>query len=540
MRRVFPLALALLLVPTVAGAGQGTKPVAAPPALTTPAPAAPSDALGRTTPHGSVSAFLAAARKGDYALASHYLNTKASATDAEQQAHELFFVLDARLPARLNQVSDAPEGSHASPLQPDRELVGTIPGPDGPVDVVLERVRRSKEGQVWLFSNDTLDALPRLYADVLKQRRERFVPRVLIEHRVAGLRLFDWIALLGGLPLFYLLTVALNRVVSAGATIIARRLGRADQRRFNVIPMPARLLLLSGAAYMMFSRLPLSLLFRQLVSNSLTLVSIVAGVWLLLLVTAALTRGIGRRYPPTEVSVAVSLIRVGRRIVDVLIVVIALLLTLRYFGIDATPVLAGLGVGGVAVALAAQKTLENVIAGASLIFDKAVRVGDFMKAGELVGTVDHIGLRSTRIRTLDRTVVSVPNGQIANMSLETISARDKFWFHPVVGLRYETTAEQLHTVIDGIKTMLMRHPAVEISSARVRFLRLGAFSLDVEVSAYLSARDFDHFLELQEQLLFRVTDIVHGAGTEVAFPSQTMYLAGGSAAATAREQAVVR
>jgi MscS family membrane protein len=216
-------------------------------------------------------------------------------------------------------------------------------------------------------------------------------------------------------------------------------------------------------------------------------------------------------------------------VVDVLVLLAGLLATLRHFGVDPTPVLAGLGVGGIAVALAAQKTLENVIAGVSLIFDDAVRVGDFLKAGEIQGTVDHIGLRSTRIRTLDRTIVSVPNGQLANMNLETLSVRDKFWFHPIVGLRYETSADQLRAVLDGIRGMLARHSAVDGDTVRVRFLRLGAFSLDVEVFAYVFARDWNHFLEIQEQLLFGVTEVVSAAGTAIAFPSQTMYVSGESA-----------
>jgi len=154
-----------------------------------------------------------------------------------------------------------------------------------------------------------------------------------------------------------------------------------------------------------------------------------------------------------------------------------------------------------------------------------VRVGDFLKMGEVQGTVDHIGLRSTRIRTLDRTVVSVPNGQIANVSLETLSARDKFWFHPVVGLVYETTPERLHQVVDGIRQLLTEHPLVDVSSVRVRFIRLGAFSLDIDVFAYLLARDWNHFLEIQERLLFGITEIISRAGTSIAFPSQTTYVA---------------
>jgi MscS family membrane protein len=207
------------------------------------------------------------------------------------------------------------------------------------------------------------------------------------------------------------------------------------------------------------------------------------------------------------------------------VVLVGVIVLLRHFGIDPTPALAGLGVGGIAVALAAQKTLENVIAGTSLILDKAVRIGDIMKMGDLVGTVDHIGLRSTRIRTRDRTIVSVPNSQIANASIETLSARDKFWFHPIVGVRYETTPEQLREIVDGFRRLLDEHPLVDSDSVWVRFVRLGPFSLDIEVFAYLFARDWNHFLEIQEQLLFAVTDIVNRAGAEIAFPSQMTYVA---------------
>ena len=134
--------------------------------------------------------------------------------------------------------------------------------------------------------------------------------------------------------------------------------------------------------------------------------------------------------------------RVLRRVIDVLVLFAGLLFTFYHFGVDPTAALAGLGVGGIAVALAAQKTLENVVGGISLIADQAVRVGDTLKLGDILGTVEDVGLRSIRIRTLDRTIVSVPNGQIATMSIEILSARDKFWFHPLVSLRLDTTPAQ--------------------------------------------------------------------------------------------------
>ena len=154
-----------------------------------------------------------------------------------------------------------------------------------------------------------------------------------------------------------------------------------------------------------------------------------------------------------------------------------------------------------------------------------------MKMGDVIGTVDQIGLRSTRIRTLDRTLVSVPNSQIANASLETLSARDKFWFHPVVPLRFDTTPEQLQRILEEVRMLLREHERVDLPSARVRFFRLGPSSLDIEVFAYLFAIDWDQFLEMQEGLLSNITAIVSRAGTAIALPSQTMYVDSGSPAA---------
>ena len=122
-------------------------------------------------------------------------------------------------------------------------------------------------------------------------------------------------------------------------------------------------------------------------------------------------------------------------------------------------------------------------------------------------------------------MVTIPNGQIANMSLETLSARDSFWFHPLVGLRYETTPDQIRAIVDGIGNLLREQPNVDLNSVRVILLRLGASSLDVDVSAYVLARDWNQFLETQQGLLLRIMEIVQQAGTGIAFPSQTMYLA---------------
>ena len=497
----------------------------APAAPSTP-PAPSTDALGRDNPRGTVRGFLRAARRGEDDLARQYLDTPLSEAAAATLARQLFVVLDARLPARLPQVSDLPEGSRANPLQPDQELVGTIRADEGDVDMVVERVTRGGE-RVWLFSRATLQAVPRLHAEITLGWGDGALPRFLTGTRLGGIRLFEWIAALLGLPVFYLFTVLLNRLLTPLVGAVWRRLPfRSNLLDRQVMPTPVRILVLAIALRWFGASVPLPLLVRQFWFNLASLLTIAGLTWLALLVNGEAEQYFRRRIAPANQAAGASLARLTRRMVDVIVLLVGLLALLRHYGVDPTPALAGLGVGGIAVALAAQKTLENVVAGASLIFDQAVQVGDTLKIGDVVGTVDQIGLRSTRIRTLDRTVVSIPNSQIANATLETLSARDRFWFHPVVGLRYETTPGQLRAALDGIRRLLLDHPAVDDESVRVRLLRLGAFSLDIDVFAYVAARDWNHFLEIQEQLLFGVTDAVTTTGAAIAFPSQTMYVEG--------------
>ena len=507
-------------------------PAAAPAQPATPAAPEKSDALGRDTPRGTVLGFLTAARKGESELAAQYLSTKLKGEAAATRAHQLYVVLDARLPPRLTLVSDEPEGSRANPLKPDEEIVGLVADGGGTVDVVVVRTAGPDTTPIWLFSPKTLDAVPAIYNEITLGMGDGAVPRFLTRTRVGGVPVFGWIVILFGLPVFYLVTVVLNRVL----TPVVGRMWRVffpESRLFsrNVLPVPMRLLLAAAGMRWLLASLPLPLLVRQFGSNAAVLIAIGALVWLLITLNGEIEAYVRRRLPPTSQAASQSLLRVLRRTVDLLVIFIGMLAVLRHFGIDPTPALAGLGVGGIAVALAAQKTLENVIAGASLIFDQAVTAGDFLKMGEISGTVDHIGLRSTRIRTLDRTIVSVPNSQIANASLETISARDKCWFHHVVGLRFETTPDQLRAVVDGIRELLVSHPLADSESVRVRFLRLGAFSLDVDVVAYLRTADWDHFLEVQESLLFAVTDLVARTGAQIALPPQMMSVDSTSSAA---------
>jgi len=225
-----------------------------------------------------------------------------------------------------------------------------------------------------------------------------------------------------------------------------------------------------------------------------------------------------------DASVDASLLRIAASISGFVIGGFIFIKALRDLGADVIPLIAGLGVGGLAVALAAQRTLANFIGSLILFANKPVKVGDFCRYGDQIGTVEKIGLLSTRIRSLERTIVTVPNAEFSEMKLDNFAKRDQRLLQTVLQLRYETTPEQLRYVLAKMREMLLGHPKVTPAPARVRFVGYGAFSKNVEVFAYLYCQDQDTFLAIQEDILLRIEDIVNKAGSGFAFPSQTAYL----------------
>ncbi|PYR40588.1 MAG: hypothetical protein DMF93_10670 [Acidobacteria bacterium] len=501
---------------------------APPPRASAPRAEPEPDALGRESPRGTVIRFMAAARTGNVQAAALYLNTDRRDEAAAELAQQLYVVLDSRLPARLNTLSDRPEGSIANPLKPDQDVVGTISAEAGPLDVVVERVDRGKNGRVWLFSRRTLKAIPEVYDEIHLVAAENYLPAFLTRPRIAGIRLFEWLLFFLAIPLLYRIIGLFGVLIGPAVNAWRRRHGLPDLTS-RLLPGPIRILLLAAAIRWLLATVDLPLFERQFWAATARVLSTTALVWLALLVNAFVERYVRGRAHGTGFADMAALLRLVRRVADVLVVTAGALIVLAYFGIDPTAALAGLGIGGIAVALAAQKTLENVIGGVSIIFDRAVRVGDFLKLGDTIGTVDYIGLRSTRIRTLDRTILSVPNGQIATLNVETLSARDMFWFHHFVALRYETSAAQLRGIVGDFRDLLRDDRRVDPATVRARLVRLGPFSFDVEVFAYIYALDWNHFLEQQEALLMAMMEIVERRGATIALPTQTIQFSGAAA-----------
>lgn len=225
-----------------------------------------------------------------------------------------------------------------------------------------------------------------------------------------------------------------------------------------------------------------------------------------------------------EADFDASLIRVSTRSIGFLVALGIVVVGTQREGANLVPLLAGLGVGGLAVALAVRPTLENMIGGLILYADRPIQIGDYCTFGGQSGTVERIGLRSTRIRALDRTLITVPNSVFADMQLINWARCDKMLITTVIGLRYETTPEQLRHVLANMRQLCFAHPKIETQTLRVRFSGFGTSSLDVTVRVYALTNEWNEFHAIREDLFLRFAEIIEKSGTSVAVPSTTVYM----------------
>ena len=219
-----------------------------------------------------------------------------------------------------------------------------------------------------------------------------------------------------------------------------------------------------------------------------------------------------------------ALIPLGSRVAKVGVFAIGAVALLSYLGYPVASLIAGLGIGGLALALAAQKTVENLFGAFSIGVDQPFRVGDTVRVEDFLATVERIGLRSTRFRTQDRTIVTIPNGKLADSRIESYTARDRMRLATVVGLVYGTTEAQLREVLDGFTRVLREQPKLWPDTVVVFLRGLGASSLDIEVTAWFQTGDYGEFQAIRQEVLLQFLRVVERAGTSLAFPTQTLHV----------------
>ena len=499
------------------------KPSKGPGDLERPTAGIPDDALGRGTPRSSVRGFLSSAKNRDYARAAEYLDLRslpAGMTESQgpELARQLRIVLDQTLWIDVDALSTDPEGDQSDHLPVVRERVGRISIEGKAYDLYLQRVPRGDGVYIWKFADLTVEQIPALYQQFGYGQLERFLPGWMFDVSILGINLWLWAAVLTLGILLLPVAMLVTRLLGMSLRLLNAELGEQFVQLFSgPITLLIWTVLVRSAATVLGSSIALSAL-----SQART-VQVIGLAWLLLRLVDFVVQRTGTNLERKGLgSTRVLLIPVSR-LVKFIALAGAVLLWLDNAGYKVTTLLAGLSISGVAVALASQKSLENIFGAITLFTSQPVKVGDFCRFGDKIGTVEEIGLRATRIRTLERTVITVANAEFANLHLDNFSARDRFWFHPTLQLRYETSPDQIRYILIEIRKMLYAHPKVLAEPLHVRFKSFGEYSLDVEVFAYMGVKDYDESLEVAEDLNLRIMDIVSASGSDFAFPSEVQY-----------------
>ncbi|MGX4640467.1 mechanosensitive ion channel family protein [Massilia sp. SYSU DXS3249] len=490
------------------------------------APAKPAvlpDPLGRETPRTMVSGLIAALAQHDYDRAAQYfdlpLGSSRQRVNAAAQARNFEALLDngGSLKPYAVMSNDA-VGSIEDELPLDQENVGQITVAGKKVPVLL--TRSEEEGQqVWRISRDTAGQIAQASrgTPAAQDKEDGFV--------VAGAPLQDWGMLVGlGVMIFGGLWIVAALLVAIMRRLVADPAANGLFRFFEAALPPLSLLIAVGVYFPWAQQLPVAIVARQTLLRYTGIVSVIAFVWFgLRLVDAVAELAIARMQRRQRRQV-VSVITLLRRTVKVLLLAFSLIGILDTFGIDMTTGIAALGIGGIALALGAQKTVENLVGSVTVIADRPAQVGDFIRVGDLIGTVEDIGMRSTRIRTLERTLVTIPNGDLSARQIENFAARDRYLFNPVIAVDYRTSSAKLREALAIVLQVLADHEHIE-QGYRARLGRIVERSFNIEVFSYIGVPDFEVSLAIREALLLAIYERLEAAGIGMAFQAQTIVFA---------------
>jgi MscS family membrane protein len=476
-----------------------------------------------TSPRSALEGYLDACRRGDYDSAATYLDLPDSAmAQGATLARHLKAVVDRYVWFDLDSVSGLPSGNVHDGLPPDLERLGQIPGRNGPAESLL--MRQAIAAKRWVFTRATVQKIELWYGQLDEHWIFDHLPSPLLRPGPKDLLWGQWLALCGLLALAWPVGAVLARLSSKVlGRVVARTSVTWDDRMLERVGGPLRAGWCLAIVYLLLPRLALYQPAERFMQRCLRIAVVLISFWALLRAVNTLRQLVARSQWAQEHASLRSLLPLTTRVAEVLVVALGFVTLATEFGYSVTSLIAGLGIGGLAVALGAQKTLENFFGAVSIGADQPFREGDFVRIGELIGTVEAIGLRSTRIRTLDRTLVSIPNGKLADMQLETFAARDRIRLACDIGLVYSTTSTQLRSVLTGLERVLREHPKIW-PDVIVRFKAFGDSALIIEVMAWFQTQDWGEFMLLRQDTLLHFMEVVETAGTQFAFPTRTVHL----------------
>jgi MscS family membrane protein len=370
---------------------------------------------------------------------------------------------------------------------------------------------------VWLFSDDTVAAIPKINVSTIPSAIERYLPPFLAARRFLETPLWKWI----GLILLAVLMISISHLVDWTLALIAR----APAQRFNgrwgvewihAIIQAVRVMLCLAVFRIGMEIIDPSAITRLYIGRGIEAILVCSIAWCMVrLVGLFMTHLESRLETPQQIA-SRTMLRLGRRTATATICVFAVLLILQNWGYNTSTLIAGLGVGGIAIALAAQQTVANIFGGVSLIGDHPIRIGEFGKFGDMEGVVEDIGMRSTRVRTLHRTLVSVPNANFAGLNLENYSSRDKILFNPTLQIKRSATDQQLHELIEAIEKLLSGRRDLEPVATPARLVAITSGSFSLEIFCYVLTADINEFYRVQGDLLLSLNDLFNHSQIELA------------------------
>ncbi|MEO0436131.1 MAG: mechanosensitive ion channel domain-containing protein [Pseudomonadota bacterium] len=417
----------------------------------------------------------------------------------------------------ITELSDNPQGRLDDNLPEYRDLLGVIVKVDGEqVPIYLQRIPDGAGGKTWKISNASVARVPELWEDLGYGPIAVWLQRHLPSKRLFGLDSWQIIAAIIFLFLSWfatrLLCVAILKLVQLAPNSFGTELD-------SFCRGPLRLFLFLLLFRLLMDELALSLTARvYLNSSGLDYIAIT----ILLLGLISLVRDYNiRRLAKADNRHYVALLKPFSTIIKFFAVTLIGLIWANRAGYNMSAILAGLGVGSLAVALAAQKTLENVIGAITLYTARPVNPGDLCRFGDVVGVVEEIGLRSTMIRTLNRTMLAVPNSVFSSVEVENFSHRDRIRYYRHLELQM-ATADQLRVILGRLRELFLSHQEVIQDTVSIRLEKIEAATAVIRVDSSISTTDYQHYLAAAEDLNLRTIELVHDAGAVFSGPGQVL------------------
>lgn len=488
------------------------------------APDTAPTAVSAASPRAAVQEFLKLADAGDWMGASAFLSVPAADRErAPLLARRLKSVIEQRLALDVKSLSplatgDTLDGDTAG------DRVAVILGADDREEPV-RLIRVNGPPVRWMFSQATVARVDSWFEALGSPWIRERLPKSLMRDGPLNVYWWQWIGLGVAIPVLVLLAWMLGALLRSLLGRIARRtVNEWDDVLLENLRGPFRLWAAALAATPLFAVLQLNPRVDGFLSSATRGLWLIALFWgLLRIIRIAQTRLQNAAWETGQAAQARTLVPLMGNFLRVTLAIIAMLVALAQFGYPVGTLLAGLGIGGIAVALAAQKTVEHLFGSVSLAADKAFRVGDWVRAGTTEGEVQRIGLRSTSFRTMDRTVVRVPNGRLADERIETFGERDRILLRTDIDVTYTTTPEQLEAIRDALEAALRAHPLIWPDAVRVHIVAFTDSAIRLNVVSWFQTTDWSEFLRIRHDMLLHFTRIVRDKGASFAFPSRTIY-----------------